>query len=350
MSKAPLVSVIVPAFNAEATLAAALGSALAQIYRNIEIIVVDDGSTDRTAELAAGFPVTLIRQPNRGLSAARNAGIAASTGEWLAPLDADDLWHPSKIEKQVAAALAAEEPPGFVYCWLRVIDGDGRVRGSGDRHSFEGRVIHQHLHRNFVGAGGQALFRRDAVEAVGGYDESLERCEDILLQYRLAARWPVAFVPEYLVGYRRLAGQMSADRGAMLRGWRQVRRRLRETCPGVRHDCDRWTDARQYYFAALADRSAGRRAAAAWRLLQAFGKDPLWTWGQLRLAMARRGGAALPAEAPLFLDADTKLTIGEVESSEWLRHLDARRLAKLKRLDEFPPLQGGEARQKLCSA
>jgi glycosyltransferase involved in cell wall biosynthesis len=337
----PLVSVIVAAYNAEATLAETLRSALAQSYRPVEVILVDDGSTDRTAEIAASFPeVILIRQANAGVAAARNAGIRASRGEWLAPLDADDLWHPAKLERQVAAALAAPELPGFVYCWLRVIDGAGRIRGSGDRDAVAGRVIHRHLLRNFAGAGGQALFRRDAVAALGGYDESLERCEDILLQFQLAARHPVAFVPEHLIGYRLGEGQMTANREAMLRGWRQVRRRLRETCPGVRHANDRWMDARQYYYAAQAARMAGRRPAAAGRLLQALWKDPLWTVGQLRLALARRrGGTVAAAEAPLFVDADPAAPIAEdpwaaSKPAAWLRRLDDRRLARLRKLDE----------------
>ncbi len=334
----PLVSVIVPAFNAEASLAETLRSALAQTYSEIEIIVVDDGSTDRTADIAAGFPVTLVRKANGGVASARNAGIAASRGAWLAPLDADDLWHPAKIERQVAAALAAPVPPGFVYCWLRFIDGEGRIRSSWRRHDFAGRVIHQHLHTNFVAAGGQALFRRDAVEAVGGYDESLERCEDVLLQYQVAARWPVACAGEYLASHRQIAAQLSEDRHAMLRGWRQVRQRLRATCPGVRHSCDRWTDARQYYLVALANRAAGRQAAAMGRLTQALVRDPFWTLAQLKLAFARRRAQAPAAgAAPHFLEVDTTVTIAPHESSKWLVRLDAMRLAALKKLDEAAP-------------
>jgi glycosyltransferase involved in cell wall biosynthesis len=330
----PLVSVIVPAFNAEATLADALRSALAQTWADIEIIVVDDGSTDRTADIAAAFPVTLIRKSNGGVASARNAGIAVSRGEWFAPLDADDLWHPTKVARQVAAALAAPSPPGFVYCWLRFIDDEGRVTGSGPRHTIEGHLIHRHLLVNFGGAGGQALFRRDAVLAVGGYDESLVRCEDILLQFQLAARHPVACAPEYLVGYRTVEGQLTADRGAMLRGWQQVRRRLRETCPAVRHKFDRWMDARQYYQAGAVNRAAGRRAAAIGRLAQALARDPLWTWGQVRLALARRGVRATAAgEAPYFLDVETKAAIGEDPGSEGLRRLNVRRLARLESLD-----------------
>jgi hypothetical protein len=133
---------------------------------------------------------------------------------------------------------------------------------------------------------------------------------------------------------------MTANREAMLRGWRQVRRRLRETCPGVRHANDRWMDARQYYHAALAARMAGRRPAAAGRLLQAMWKDPLWTVGQLQLALARRRGGTLPAaEAPLFLDADPAMPIADdpwaaSKPAAWLRRLDDRRLARLGKLDE----------------
>lgn len=336
----PLVSVIVPAFNAEATLAEALRSALAQTYPNIEIVVVDDGSSDRTAEIAAGFEgVTLIRKANGGIASARNAGIAAAKGEWIAPLDADDLWHPTKIARQVAAAQSAAAPPGFVYCWLRMIDGDGRVRGSGARHDFAGNVVHRHLYRNFVGAGGQLLIRRSALAEVGGYDERLKRCEDVLLQFQLASRHAVALAPEYLVGYRRVAGQMSANRDEMLRYWRLLRRLLRETCPGVRHDCDRGMDARQYFHAGVANALRRRYLAAAGRLAQAGWKDPLWTFGSLRLLLARRyGGRRAAGEAPFFLEADTLMPIGEDAHADspaaaWLRRLDARRLAKLARLD-----------------
>src|SRR5690349_14922749 len=115
-----------PAWNAEATIVEALHSVAAQTYRNLEIIIVDDGSTDRTAALASEFCVSdprghIVSRSNGGPAAARNLGIAEARGEWIALIDADDLWHPTKIEKQVAIALAAHEPPGFVYCWYRKI-------------------------------------------------------------------------------------------------------------------------------------------------------------------------------------------------------------------------------------
>ncbi|MDF2765542.1 MAG: glycosyltransferase family 2 protein, partial [Rhodospirillales bacterium] len=127
----PLVSVVIPAFNAERFLARTLDSVSRQTYSALEIIVVDDGSLDGTAGIvrqqAALDPrVRLIRQENAGVAAARNRGIAESDGCFVAPLDADDLWHPQKIELQLRRF---EERPsaGLVYCWSIGIDEEDRV-------------------------------------------------------------------------------------------------------------------------------------------------------------------------------------------------------------------------------
>lgn len=344
----PLVSVIVPAFNAEATLAEALGSALAQTYRNIEIIVVDDGSTDATAAIARRFAaadgrVSLIGKSNGGISSARNAGIAASKGVYIAPLDADDLWHPTKIEKQVMAAEGAADPPGFVYCWRRLIDAEGRVRGSGEPWHFRGRVIHRHLYKNFVAAGGQLLIARSALIEAGGYDERLLRCEDILLQFQIASRHPVEVVPEYLIGYRRIPGQMSANRREMLLHWKLVRKLARETCPGVRHGCDRWMHARQYYHFGVAALLGRRYFAGAAYVLAAGVRDPLWTFGHFRLQLARRLDRGRPVAAGIMFDeADSNAHISGDENEksragDWLKRLDERRLTMLARLDLSQP-------------
>jgi glycosyltransferase involved in cell wall biosynthesis len=333
-------SVVIPAFDEAARLGrtlAAVTAYLAPRAAATEIIVVDDGSRDRTAQVAAAFAgVRVLRRAPAGVAAARNAGIAAGGGDWIAPLDADDLWHPRKLELQVEAALAAPRRPGFVYCWLRVIDGDGRVRGSGARNAFDGCIIHRHLYRNVAGSGSQLLIARDAFEAAGGYDERLVRCEDFLLQLLLASRHPVAVVPQFLVGYRVHAGQMSADRRAMLQGWRQVRAQLRAHCPGVQHGYDRWMDARQRYHAAFAERRAGRPAAAARRLLQALAGDPAWMLATLARAAGAHLRRAVPSQALEFHALDPLAVPADDEPhpiDAWLRRLDARRLAQLARLD-----------------
>jgi glycosyltransferase involved in cell wall biosynthesis len=115
----PLVSVVVPVHDGERFLAAALESALAQTHPRVEVIVVDDGSTDRSAEIAARHPVTLVRQDQQGVAAARNAGVAAASGELLAFLDQDDVWLPRKLERQVAA-LEARPELDFVLAHMEV--------------------------------------------------------------------------------------------------------------------------------------------------------------------------------------------------------------------------------------
>ncbi|HEX8430104.1 MAG TPA: glycosyltransferase family 2 protein, partial [Longimicrobium sp.] len=192
----PLVSVIIPAFNAAATIRRTLASALAQTYPAIEVIVVDDASTDATAalvvEVAAGDPrVRLIRAEHGGQATARNRAIAESRGTWIAPLDADDLWDARKIELQVAKALEAETPPGFVYCFHYRIDGADRIVGMPEAEIREGRVFHRLYQRNFVGTGSAPLFAKAAVLEVGGYQEA-GNSEDALLQLRVARRHPVA--------------------------------------------------------------------------------------------------------------------------------------------------------------
>lgn len=114
------VSVVVAAYNAERTLGAALTSALSQVPRPAQVIVVDDGSQDRTAEVAAAFPeVQVLRQRNQGPSAARNAGIRAASQPWVAFLDADDLWLPGKLARQLAAARRHPAAVMLAGDWLR---------------------------------------------------------------------------------------------------------------------------------------------------------------------------------------------------------------------------------------
>jgi hypothetical protein len=296
-SAAPLVTVVVPAFNAERTLADTLRSVLAQTYRNIEVLVVDDGSTDGTADvaesLAADDPrLSLIRKENGGCASARNLGIARAHGVFVAPIDADDLWHPTKIERQVSAALAAAEPPGFVYCFFRPIDGDGNLARPVAPYTCRGNVLLHHLHTNFVGNGsGPLLFRAAALEA-GGYDERLGRqgaigCEDLLLQLQIARRHPVEVVPEFLVGYRTGVGGMSADRRRMYRSWRIAIGIILEEEPAIPPPVLRWTHARRCFSLAEAVANEGRYGECAWLLARALWLDPRATLGRLRFRITR---------------------------------------------------------------
>ena len=220
-----LVSAIIPAFNAAATLAETLGSVRSQTHRHLEIVVVDDGSQDSTAEIAKAHAaedgrIRLIRQENGGVARARNTGVAASHGDYLAPVDADDLWHPEKIARQLAALRAAGPDVGYAYTFSRHIDAAGRVtRDYGYR--LEGAAFLRAILHNHVGNGSALLIRRAAFDSVGGYDPALrdagmQGTEDYLLQALIARHWRVVCVPAYLTGYRKQPGAMSNDHVRMV--------------------------------------------------------------------------------------------------------------------------------------
>jgi glycosyltransferase involved in cell wall biosynthesis len=159
----PSVSAIVPTWNGERFLAEALDSILAQAWEPLELIVVDDGSTDRSAEIAENRGARVLRQENRGPGAARNAGVTASTGELLAFCDQDDAWLPGKLERQVAA-LSAEPAAGYVYGRMEVVLEAGA--------EWPGWLDPGWLDESPVGwCPGTLVVRRDVFEEVGPFDE-----------------------------------------------------------------------------------------------------------------------------------------------------------------------------------
>jgi glycosyltransferase involved in cell wall biosynthesis len=190
----PAVSVVIPTRDRAPLLARALGSVFAQTRPPEEVVVVDDGSRDGTAEmLRARFPeVRAIEQQPLGVSAARNRGVAACTGEWIAFLDSDDEWRPEKLARQLAA-LAAE--PDYRLChtdeaWLR----RGRPVNPRRVHAKAGGWIFQKCLPRCVISPSAALVERSLLAELGGFDESLPACEDYDLWLRVCARHPVLFV------------------------------------------------------------------------------------------------------------------------------------------------------------
>ena len=221
------VSVVIPAYNAGRTLGETLRSAMAQTHAELEILVVDDGSTDETPHVVEALAamdgrIRLLRQANAGVAAARNAGIAASNGEFVAPLDSDDLWHPAKIERQLRVFCEGGDSLGLVYSWFALINRHSRVIQLRHRPRQQGNVLAALAYRNFVGNGSSALIRRSAFDQTGGYDPSLrarggQGCEDWKLYFEIAERHHFGVVPEPLTGYRDLPDNMSSDVLQMLR-------------------------------------------------------------------------------------------------------------------------------------
>jgi glycosyltransferase involved in cell wall biosynthesis len=240
-----LVSVIIPAYNSQRFLPMTLASARAQTYKDLEIVVVDDGSTDATPEIAeeaaqADHRVRVVYQRNAGVAAARNRGIVEAHGDYVAPLDADDIWHPRNIALQVEALKAAGPDAALSYAWYVSIDERGRLRGPGRQNRL--RASHQVLSSlmvgNFIGNGSSVVMRRTRVESVGGYDPSLrarggEGFEDHALYLALAERWNFALVPQYLIAYRRHDAAMSRDSRSMARSGALVLADLRLRRPDL---------------------------------------------------------------------------------------------------------------------
>jgi glycosyltransferase involved in cell wall biosynthesis len=225
------VGVIIPMFNSAATIDETLASVHTQTYRDLEIVVVDDGSSDGSnlavrRWMQRDSRIRLVKQPNQGVAAARNTGAAATTAPLLAFLDADDLWAPGKIAEQVAV-LAEDAQPRLVYCWFTQIDVVGRVLWNGSAELIEGDVLQRLCRINFVGNGSSMLMPREIFDAVGGFDSGLraagaQGCEDLLFQLRAAEQFEFRCVPKRLVGYRQTNANMSGDALRMVRSCEMV--------------------------------------------------------------------------------------------------------------------------------
>lgn len=211
------VSVIIPAYNAAAYIAETLESVFAQTYRDFEIIVVNDGSPDTAALEAALQPfadrLTYLKQQNCGVSAARNAGICAAHGRYVAFLDSDDLWEPSFLETQLAM-LERDPSLDMVYA-DGLIFGDTRDNGRTFMELFpsKGEVTFESLVlRRCTPLTSTVVVRRDAVFEVGAFDETQRTSEDHDLWLRLAVSGKrLAYQQQVLSRYRRRKGSMTAD-------------------------------------------------------------------------------------------------------------------------------------------
>jgi len=203
VSRAPEISVVIPTYNSAHSLPDAIGSVRAQRWPNLEILVVDDGSTDRTDRVLAdlaGPDMHVIRQQNHGPAAARNSGIAAASGEWIAFLDADDLWLPGKLERQFDA-IRCTPHVGFCYSDSLVQTTDGRTEKTKCRRPREATFL-ELLWGNMMSTA-TVLVRRDCFQVVGHFDPELRTGEDWDMWLRLATCFETVWVREPLALIRK---------------------------------------------------------------------------------------------------------------------------------------------------
>jgi len=286
----PAVSVVIPAYNAAWCVRKAIDSVLAQDFRDFEVIVVDDGSIDDTASVLAGYgdAIRVVHKTNGGLSSARNAGIRAARGEFVAFLDADDWWLPGKLGKQVSF-MRQYPAVGFSSTTARVEDPDGNLVNVWACAHWDGPFL-AHLfgsNADVAGSGSAVIARRTLFEHSGGFDEALLSLEDIDMWMRLAAVSDYACLEEPLVVILKRPGSMSRNLEVMREAAIRVMEKNRHLLPanlqgrywracmaGIHSDYAKW----RY--------RCGQRSGALWELAHLFMLSPL-SRGRLGLGLIR---------------------------------------------------------------
>jgi len=339
--------VVIPAFNASRWIQQTIRCAQQQTLREIEILVVDDGSADDTAAVvrkcAAADPrVRLLRRANGGVGAARNTGIAAASGEFIAPLDADDLWDPPKLAQQLQCMLRRGKRTGLVYCWSRRIDEDSKPVGSYFPFTVEGEARRAMILRNMVTNASVPLFRASALRNAGMYltrdqQGGAQGCEDWDLSMRIAEHWEVGLVPQELVGYRQCATCMSSGAGGMARSFQMVIERARARNPDLPSCLFRWAAGHFYSYLVAKSYCVGDYRGCLAAARRAIAIDPLmacnrhlhamslkslvWLACPDRLAVrrAQRREPSRPSEPSA---ARARMTLlGRVQQRRWARTL-----------------------------
>ncbi|HEY9633636.1 MAG TPA: glycosyltransferase family A protein [Coleofasciculaceae cyanobacterium] len=228
----PKVSVVIPAYNAMAYLPETVDSVLRQTFTDFEVLIINDGSSDNIVEWASGVKdprVKLISQENQGVSIARNTGIAQAQGEYIAFLDADDLWEATKIEAQVRC-LDSNPEVGLVHTWMLLVNKQGKSTGRVMSSQAEGNVWKQLVEKNTI-ACSSVMVRRCCFETIGVFEPNLNFAEDWDMWIRIASRYPFAVIKQPLYYYRQLPNSLSKDYKAIEQYYRLVIEKIFQSVP-----------------------------------------------------------------------------------------------------------------------
>lgn len=246
MTKSPVASLIVPAFNVAATIAETLESLLAQTFTDFELIVVDDGSSDDTADVVARFPdprLRIVYQANLGLAGARNTGIHHARGAYIAFCDADDLWLPEKLELHIAH-LEANPDVGISFSGSQMIDETGAPLGISQKPRLRNITAAHIFKRNPIGNGSAAVIRRTALDGMvyrptgeierdWWFDETFRQSDDIeaWARFALTLDWRIEGIPGELTLYRIHRGALSANVQRQYDTWLRMAARMKAISP-----------------------------------------------------------------------------------------------------------------------
>jgi glycosyltransferase involved in cell wall biosynthesis len=259
----PLVSVIIPCYNQGKYLGEAIESILAQTYRHFEIIVIDDGSTDETGEVAGRYEgVRCVRQENRGLSGARNRGIEESRGELMVFVDADDRLKRGGLEAGVKA-MREHADCSLVFGHYENIMQDGSLTLP-PRLCAESEHYLELLRLNFIGMHATVMYRRSVLDKVGGFDTSLRACEDYDIYFRIAREHKIVCHHELVAEYRQHPAQMSRDPILMLKSVKAVFNSQKRFIKGDRQYEEAYNSGVRYWQEHLISRIAHFKSAREW--------------------------------------------------------------------------------------
>ena len=276
MPDSPLVSVLTASYNMGHYLREAVDSVLAQGWPTLEVIIIDDGSTDDTPRVCETWRdeprVRIIRQTNQGQTAAKNTGLKAACGEFVGFCDADDSWLPQKLRRQVPV-LRSRPEVAVVYGDTALVDARGEPLPDIPVQRFSGRITGPLLANNFV-TFNTVLVRRKVLEEFGGFDESMRMAIDYDLWLRISTRHEFVYLRETLARYRIWGGQMSRRTGERFEAYFRMLERFLERYPGSVTPAEvKRAYAYTYTTRAVWRARAGDRAAA---------------WADLRLALRTR--------------------------------------------------------------
>ena len=209
----PPISVIIPVYNGEKTIHETIESVLSQTTTEFELIIINSASTDSTLNIISQFKdlrIKVFSYPKANVAVNRNRGFKHACGEFISFIDADDLWTKDKLELQ-SSALIENTNAGLVYSWTNCVDERGKFLRRCSYVNWTGDVYSKLLLDDFIGSGSNVMIRRDAFEAVGGFNEILTNAQDTDMWIRLAAKYDFACVPKPQILYRICSISMSSN-------------------------------------------------------------------------------------------------------------------------------------------
>jgi glycosyltransferase involved in cell wall biosynthesis len=310
----PEISVIIPAYNAARTVGIAVDSVLAQTFGDFELIVIDDGSPDNTAEVVrerSDPRVTCVTTENGGVSVARNRGVERASGSYVAFLDADDAWQPAKLERQIA--LLKERPDvGLCFTTTQFVDDDLQptaLQPSVQRADWTEALL---LEGNILpGSASSVLIRAAVVEQCGGFDSRFSLCADWDMWLRMSVLGKIALIDEPLVLYRSVPGTMSSDMSVLERETFALLDKFYATPQSAPYErVRRRAYANRWMVCGASYLDAGQRRDAVRCILTGLRTDPRAARRLASLAggmahRARRRAQGLPARDPKILREET---------------------------------------------